>query len=92
MFLHPFHNLALVEETIVGRDLISVGQETVGPHAIVENDHDDVVAACINKPRAVIIGIAVIVETTALNEEEDGQPGGSCGVGWCVYIEEEAVL
>lgn len=73
VFLHPLHDLSLVEESVVGGNVVSVRQETVKTNTVVEIDHNDIVSGGIDEACAILIRSTVLIEASALYEEEDWQ-------------------
>lgn len=71
--LHPLKHLALVIQSIVWLDLVSICQKSIWSYAIVEGDHHNVASTSLDQPCAVVVGVAVVVKATALDEEIHGQ-------------------
>jgi hypothetical protein len=76
IFLYPLQSLDLVSETVVGSASLNNlvwSQETIRTNTVVEVDDDNVVVACFDQTGTVVVGVRVGVESTALNEEVDGE-------------------
>ena len=95
VLLYPLQSLDLIFQTIVGTaaldDLIR-SQETIRSNAVVEVDDNNVVVAGFNQTRAVVVGVRVCVESTALDEEVDGERVVRSGIRRSEDVQEETVL
>lgn len=73
ILLDPLKSLALIHESIVRRNMVTIGQKAIEAHAIVDGDNDDVVPRSIDQARPIQIGIAVPVEAATLYKNEHGE-------------------
>jgi hypothetical protein len=76
IFLYPLQGLDLISETIVGSAALNNlirSQETIRTNTVVEVDNNNVVVARFNQTGAVVVRVRVCVESTALDEEVDGE-------------------
>lgn len=88
ILLDPFHNLALVAQTVVGSNIVSIVNETVWSYTVVETDDDEVIVGSLDQARCIGVDIGVDVEATALDVQPYREIGvGSC-VAWSLYVYE----
>lgn len=90
--LHPLQDLSLVQESIIGRNVVPIGQKAVRTNAVVEGDNNDIVPRGIDEACAVVIGIAVDIEAATLYEDKDRQLRSLGRIRGRVYVKKQTVL
>jgi hypothetical protein len=95
VLLDPLQSLDLIFEAIVGASALDnlVGsQESIRTNAVVEVHDNNIVVACFDKTRAVVVGVRVCVESTTLNEEVDRERIVRSGIRGSKDVDKKTVL
>jgi hypothetical protein len=93
VFLNPFKCFSLILQSVVQaqariRNYLTASQESIRPYSIVEVHHNHAVVASIDQVCTIVVGIAVDVEATALDEDVDRQLALVGGSFWRENIDE----
>jgi hypothetical protein len=95
ILLNPLQGLDLIFETVVDTaalDNLVCSQESIRTNTVVEVHDDNIVVARFYETRAIVVRIRVCVESTALNEEVDGQRVVRSGIRRSKDIDEKTIL
>jgi hypothetical protein len=95
VLLDPLQSLDLIFETVVCASTLDdlVGsQESIRTDAVVEVYNHDIVVACFDQARAIVVRVGVCVEATALNEKVDRERVVRSSIRRSENIDEKTIL
>lgn len=67
--VNPFQGLPLIFQSVVETVDLTTCEEAIWTDAIVESNHDDVVARGRDQSTAIILSVGIVVEATTLDEK-----------------------